>query len=135
MFADSTERSALEAILHPPILGLLARQVDAVREEYPNGALIVVEVPLLYEADLQAGFEGVVVVALEPEEQLRRAIQRGVSPQDAQSRLDAQMPIRRKAERADWVIWNSGPLTEAEKEVDSIMRELVLPQGRRGGCP
>lgn len=135
VFADAGERSALEALLHPPIMGLLAQQVHAVRDEYPYGALIVVEVPLLYEAGLQESFEGVVVVALEPEEQLRRAIQRGVSPGDARSRVGAQMSIRRKAERADWVIWNGGPQPEAEREVDRIMRELAPPHGDRGGLP
>ena len=66
-----------------------------------------------------------------PEVQLERVIQRdGLSPQAAQARIDAQLPIDDKARRADWIIDNSGDLAFTRAQVEWLVARLRADAAR-----
>jgi dephospho-CoA kinase len=67
-----------------------------------------VEVPLLFEKDLQKWFDYTVCVTADSAVQLERLARRGMAPAQARERLARQMPAGRKCELADRVLVNDG---------------------------
>ncbi len=123
VFGDESARRKLEAITHPRIRAEMARQMSEWNEKEPD-RLVVADIPLLYESGLDKlyAFEDVLVVYVPREVQLERLMARdGMSREDAERRIDAQMPIEEKRKRADVVIDNSGSLAETERQVEAYV--------------
>jgi dephospho-CoA kinase len=124
IFADPEKRLTLERILHPPIAEEIDRRVDDLRRKFPEG-IIVVDAALTIEVGNQDRHEYLVVVYTDEEAQLRRLMQRdGLENSEAQERIDAQMPLARKVEYADFVIGNGGSVEELRAEVERVFGEL-----------
>lgn len=124
IFNRPEERAALNAIVHPAIRAEIRRQVDEREATDPN-AIVAADIPLLYESGLEELYERIVVVYVPRELQLTRLIRRdGLSPEQAQSRLNAQLDIEDKKRRADYVIDNSGTPEETERQVASLLESL-----------
>ncbi|MDG0808236.1 dephospho-CoA kinase [Cohnella rhizosphaerae] len=124
VFADAEERKALEAITHPAIRELMRERVAALEAERPD-RLVVADIPLLYESGLQHVYEGVMVAYVPREVQRTRLIGRdGLSPEEADKRIGAQMDIEEKRRLADYVIDNSGTVAETEAQLDRFWRSL-----------
>jgi dephospho-CoA kinase len=120
VFADPAARKDLEALLHPSIRALMRERMETSEKLYPD-KLVVVDVPLLYESGLQAMFEEVMVVYVPREIQLDRLMKRDqLTLEQAETRLQAQMPIELKKERADIVIDNRGTLQETEHLINEF---------------
>jgi dephospho-CoA kinase len=87
--------------------------------------MVVVEVPLLYEAGLAGGYDKVIVVDTDPREQVRRLKNRDHrDAREIQGIIDAQMPLKEKAARADYVVNNRGSLAETRGQVEKIWHDL-----------
>ncbi len=125
VFADTDARERLNRITHPPILRLLYAQIAAARTDLPADSLIAVEVPLLYEADLEKWFDCVLTVAASEPVQITRLIQRnGLSEEDARQRIAAQMPLAEKIRRSHFVLWNDG----SEAELKNNLKKIIFQQ-------
>ncbi|GAB2722665.1 dephospho-CoA kinase [Paenibacillus thermoaerophilus] len=125
VFADAKKRRKLESILHPAIRERMDKLAEEAEARDPD-AIVIADIPLLYESGLQDRYERVLVVYVPPEIQLRRLMERDkLSEAEARSRLAAQWPIDRKRELADDVIDNSGTLEETERQLDAWWRKLV----------
>lgn len=124
VFSDPGARARLEAILHPLVRGWMA---DRLQEAAAHGTrLAVLEVPLLYETGLDAGLEGVIVVHVAPEVQLRRLTAgQGYTEAEARARVAAQMPIDEKARRARWLVDNSGSRARTRARVRRLWEEIA----------
>jgi dephospho-CoA kinase len=117
IFNEPAARKDLEAITHPLIRQAMWDQMNQAEEACPD-TLVVVDVPLLYESKLQGYYQKVMVVYVPVTVQLQRLIERdGLSIEDAELRLQAQMPIEQKKLLADVVIDNSGSLADTEKQI------------------
>ncbi|NGZ75798.1 dephospho-CoA kinase [Saccharibacillus alkalitolerans] len=124
IFNRPQEREALNAIVHPAIRAEIRRQVDAYEAEGP-GTLVAADIPLLYESGLEELYEKIVVVYVPRELQLSRLMLRdGLSPEQAQGRLNAQLDIEDKKRRADYVIDNSGSPENTERQVERLLESL-----------
>jgi dephospho-CoA kinase len=124
VFADAARRERLNAITHPRVGELMQARIAAALAS--DAALVVVDVPLLFEGSRQSLFEGVLLVWVPAEVQLRRLVERdGMAESEARARIAAQMPIDGKRALATWVIDNSGSLAETERQVDEWLREQV----------
>lgn len=123
VFADSAERAALDAIVHPIVE---ARRLELVARARDTGASIVVcDIPLLFEKDLAAQFDFVILVDSPDSLRLERLIRsRGLSDPEARAMMDAQMPAAEKRARADLVIGNAGSIDALAAAVDAAW--LVL---------
>ena len=89
-------------------------------------AIVLSDIPLLFEGNMQHMFDLTVLVFINPKEQIRRLIARnGVSKEEARKRLKSQMPISEKIELADIIIDNEGNITETEKRVGKVWQELL----------
>lgn len=120
VFADDAERLWLEDLTHP---GVFAAWRAAFAAE-PN-ARWAVEVPLLFEKALENWFDFTVCVACAPAQQLARLEQRGLPRVLAGQRISKQLPLARKIERSDFVLWNEGSPAFLEAQVDRLADALV----------
>jgi dephospho-CoA kinase len=117
IFNEPNARKDLEAITHPFIRQEMWGQMEQAELNHPD-KLVVVDVPLLYESGLQAHFDKVMVVYVPEEIQIQRLMKRDtLTPEAAQLRLSAQMPIEQKKLLADIVIFNEGSLEETKQQI------------------
>ena len=122
VFADAAKRRELEALLHPGIearIAQQARELDTLRRPY------LIDIPLFYEREAYP-IERVIVVYAPRELQLRRLMARnGLSEAEARQRLDAQMDIEIKRQRATWVIDNTHDLAHLYAECERVAAAMV----------
>ena len=124
VFREPEKLKRLNAIMHPPVIDEMRRRFRSA-EEGGRYAVVVADVPLLFEAGLEAEFDKTVVVTCPREEQIRRCCARdGLSRDDVESRLRAQMPLEEKVSRSDYVISNRGLLEDTEKQVKNLWVKL-----------
>lgn len=123
VFGDAGARARLEGIIHPLVRRWMAqRQREAVER---GDAVVVHDIPLLFETGRQGDFEATLLVYAPEAEQLRRLTRRrGMSEEDARSRVAAQIPIERKRSMATAVIENTGTVEELREAVASALAEL-----------
>ena len=120
--SNDRARKQLEQILHPSIRTTMRLKMEKAQQQYPD-KLVVVDVPLLYESELESMFDEVLVVYVPRDIQLARLIERDkLSYEQAEERLKAQMPIEQKKEQADYVIDNRGTLEETEIQVEALWK-------------
>ena len=119
VFFNDTERIYLEELTHPVFFGMLRRML---REG--AGLNWLVEVPLLFEKGLENWFDFTVCVACDPHSQLARLEQRGLDRALAEQRISKQLPLARKIELSDLVLWNDGSTAFLESQVDHIVNSL-----------
>lgn len=119
-FANETERQWLEALTHPRVFAVW-------REEFASrpAERWAVEVPLLFEKGLENWFDFTVCVACAPAQQLARLEQRGLPRGLAGQRISSQLPLERKIELSDFVVWNEGCPEFLAAEVDRLVEALA----------
>ena len=124
VFADADARRRLEAIVHPEVIRRMRAWAEGIRRDGRFGVAVV---PLLFEADLAAGFDAVVCVVSAESTILERLASRGLSPEEARARIASQWPVGDKASRADHVIENNGSLAELETKSRALWNLLMQP--------
>lgn len=131
VFSDESARRELERIVHPAVYAAIGKWLDGVSRAGLSKVAIA-DIPLLFETSRQSEFDKVVVAACKPEQQLERLIARGMTEEDAQARIDAQLPIDGKAERAHYVIDTSDTETATNLQVVQVWEQLT---GQRPAGP
>jgi len=122
VFANPEERRVLESIIHPRVR---AREEELIRS-HAGAPLIVLDIPLLYESGSESLCDAVCVVTVSEEARRERlARDRGMTGEQVQARLAAQLPQAEKVRRADHVIDNSGSRHETEAAVRALLRGLT----------
>jgi dephospho-CoA kinase len=120
VFRDLEKRKKLEGFTHPRIQMEFIRQLNEIVERDPE-AIIQVDVPLLIELNMQYMFHKILVVYTTKERQIERLTEREkISPEEAVTRLNAQLSIEEKASYADFIIENNGSLEETRKQVHDL---------------
>ncbi len=128
VFADSARRQRLNSILHPYII---AEQDQRLREwevEDPDG-IGVVDAALMIESGGYKRFDKLIVVHCRPEVQLERLMLRnGLTGDEAQQRVSAQMRQEEKKKFADYLIDTSDGF-ESTRQQTSAVYEKIRNQG------
>ena len=130
VFSDKEKMAKLNQIVHPVVF----KEDERITNEIKNldsDALIIKDIPLLFELTRPIFVDKIVVVSASEQTQLRRLEERGMSRQDAQSRIKSQLPLEEKIKSADFVINNDGPLEEMKKQVEEIYS--LLRKGEQYG--
>jgi len=126
IFADPQARERLNAIVHPAIAALAESRLQALRRQ--QVPLVVYEAPLLFEAGAEGRVDRILAVIASPQLQQQRLCTRDrLDPAAARARIAAQWPQAEKAARADYVIDNSGDLTETRCQVQALYQQLLTP--------
>jgi dephospho-CoA kinase len=113
----------LEAIVHP-----MVREAERsfLRGEAKRGTPVaVLEIPLLFETELNRLMDAVIVLSAPAEIQLARLLERpGMSAQKFEQLLARQLPDAEKRARADFVVDTGGSLEESRAQLDRIVAQL-----------
>jgi dephospho-CoA kinase len=123
IFADPAKRARLNQILHPRILDVVLKWFAAL--DRPGGPeFAVVEAALIIEAGFNKKLDKVIVCWCSPNQQIERLKERGLSGEQAQQRISAQMPMEEKRALADEVIDCSGELEVTEQQLKQVVTKL-----------
>ena len=120
IFQDDAERLWLEELTHPAVFAAWRTAFAASPD-----VRWAVEVPLLFEKALENWFDFTICVACAPALQLTRLEQRGLPRALAGQRISKQLPLARKIERSDFVLWNEGSPAFLEAQVDRLASALL----------
>jgi dephospho-CoA kinase len=133
----------LNRIVHPAVGARLESWIEEMSEFDPRG-LLVFEAALILEAGLGKYFDKLVVVSSHPEQKLERFAKRTLNANpahesnrakalsEAEQRIGAQLSDQEKIAAADYVIDNSGELSQTERQVNKIYKELQQLAAGRG---
>ena len=127
VFTDTSARVKLEEVLHPRIRAVWKQRLSALREE--GHTLAAVVIPLLFETDSQSCFDTTICVACSRPTQLQRLRVRGWTEDQIRQRNAAQLPVERKMELANYVVWTEGDMGVLEEQLDRIIQEPGLEEG------
>jgi dephospho-CoA kinase len=122
----------LNAIIHPEVVRRQNGWMDEVERLDPHG-IAVVEAALLIEAGAHKDFDKVIVVTCDLQHKIEHLAQRAhLSPEAARVEVErrsaAQFTDQEKARHADYVIDNSGPVEDTERQLNEIWNELYQSQ-------
>tara|TARA_B100001093_G_scaffold431714_1_gene427866 strand:+ start:49 stop:645 length:597 start_codon:yes stop_codon:yes gene_type:complete len=119
MFNNPIERVWLENIIHPLIRSSWVSHV-----EQSVGKLQVVEVPLLFEKNLNSYFSYIISVFVPVKIQYSRLLSRGFSKEEAESRITSQLSCEEKAKKADVVFLGTGSDVFLSGQVQEFSRNF-----------
>ena len=130
VFPDKEKVAKLNQLVHPQVFKEDERITNEIKSLDPD-ALIIKDIPLLTEVARPLFVDKIIVVAASEQTQIRRLGERGMSREDAQNRIKAQLPLDEKSKFADFVINNDGSLEETKKQVEEVYS--LLKKGEQHG--
>ncbi|MBY0370527.1 dephospho-CoA kinase, partial [bacterium] len=119
VFADATQRTKLEAILHPKLKDLYQEQArNARRGGYPG---IICEGATIIEKNWHSHFDKILLLTSLEALRLERARHRtGLSEEQLRQILEAQASDGAKSAAADWVVENNGTVEELHRKLQEL---------------
>ena len=117
VFADPQALEDLNNIVHPAVGAEIARRMEALSG---TDAVVVLDVPLLVEASRGYPLAGLIVVDVDPDIAVERLVMRGMTEEDARSRMSRQASREERRARADVVIDNRGTIGDLARQVDAV---------------
>ncbi|KAJ1674444.1 Dephospho-CoA kinase [Spiromyces aspiralis] len=127
IFNDPEKRRALNGITHPAVR---RRMLTQILKYYISGyRACVLDVPLLIESRLDKYCSKIVVVDCDRDTQVQRLMARdGISYENAQSRINAQLPMEEKKRYATRVIDNNEDKTRTAQQVEEVIKNWMPSQ-------
>lgn len=122
-FASDEATARLNAIVHPPLVARLRKELDDAARAGEEVA--VVDAALVFEFGFDAELDTIVLVTAPPalrEERLRRA--RGIGRERFERLTASQQPDIEKARRSDYVIVNDGSIEHLEAKADVVLAAI-----------
>ena len=124
VFCNRTKRRQLERIIHPRVAREQQRLVHRVAKRKPH-AVVIYEVPLLFEAGVDKRVDKIIVVTADRETQIARLKKRnGLSRAEAIRRISSQMPLAKKIQRADHVLNGTLSRPSLRRQVGQLFQHL-----------
>lgn len=124
IFHAPHKKQMLNKIVHPYVKKETRRQLQSIQHTQPD-SIVILDIPLLIEADMDKDLEEVIVVYVPEHIQIKRLMKRDSLPSaDARARIRSQMPIDEKKNRATIVIDNSGTREDTRKLTLEIYQTL-----------
>lgn len=126
VFADPDKRQFLNRLLAPYISSGIFWEV--VKLWLKGYKVIVLDVPLLFEAKIDKFTKPIIVVWVDPETQIQRLLARDKSSEeDGRNKVNAQMPLDGKRSKADIVIDNTGSLDDLNEQFQNVLVRVTGP--------
>ncbi len=131
VFGDERALQTLNGIVHPWVRARTIQRLKELQDAPSPPALVVQDIPLLYENDLDKGLDAVVVVDAPRATRVERvALRSGLDRLEIERRDQAQLPLSEKVARADFVVDNSGDRAALEEQVALLWRDLLALRER-----
>ncbi|MGF1589476.1 MAG: dephospho-CoA kinase [Pleurocapsa sp.] len=120
IFNDPKEKQWLESQIHPFVRDRFTEELQCIKND-----TIVLAIPLLFEANLTDIVTEIWVVSCDRASQMARLQQRnGLTLQQAQARIDNQLPLSEKTALADVVLNNDADLEHLYAQIDVALTQI-----------
>ncbi|KAK9726280.1 hypothetical protein RND81_05G203600 [Saponaria officinalis] len=126
VFSDPDKRQLLNRLLAPFISSGILQEI--LKLWLKGQKVIVLDIPLLFEAKMDKWTKPIIVVWVDDETQLKRLVARdGITDEEAYNKINAQMPLDSKRSKADIVIDNTGSLDDLNEQFQNVLRVVSRP--------
>lgn len=128
VFSDEEKRRLLNRITHPAIVVEIVRRVNEKAENLRPAEVpaVIIDAALIVDIGATAIFDLLLVVTASEETRLGRMLSdRGMSEDEALSRIYSQIPEEARVDMADLVIRNDGSLEELRQRVARVWEEIA----------
>lgn len=127
IFSSPEKREQLNKIVQEVIRNEILKETNRLLANEPT--LIVLDIPLLFEANYDVHVDQIMVVYVDAQTQKHRLLKRNkeLTEEEAQNRILSQIPLTEKAKRADVVIDNNGELDHTYTQVDEWLETTFKP--------
>lgn len=121
IFSDEEKLKKLNEITHPEIIKKILEEIEKNKTE----KLLVVDVPLLYETEFEKYTDKVLLINCIKDIELNRLMERdNITYELAMNMINAQMCMKEKLKKADFIIDNNGNLEEFYNKLDKFYIEI-----------
>jgi dephospho-CoA kinase len=132
VFAHPEKRAVLNRLLHPRIKEETQRRLEEIGRRDP-GAIVVIDAALLVETGSYREVDWLIVVQSSKARQIERLERRdGMSREEAERIVAAQLPLEAKLKVADIVFSNDGTIEETRRRAKELFQELRRLAGEKG---
>ena len=122
VFENKEKLKKLNEIMHPVILKKMWEEVEKLKKDYK---IIVVDIPLLFEINMENEVDKVLLIYSSKEIQIERIMNRdGRTREEAIKIINSQMPLYKKREKSDYIIQNNDSLEKLKKNLDKVVQKL-----------
>jgi len=126
VFGNRAKLRRLERIIHPRVAREQARLTKQTVRKDPD-AVVIYDVPLLFEAGVDKRVDKIIVVTADRETQIARLKKRnGLIRTEAIRRINSQIPLSKKIRRADHLLDGTLPRPSLYKQVGHLLKSLRL---------
>jgi len=124
VFRDHDELQWLERLLHPHVQAAMEEWAAAQQKVKPRPAVLVAEVPLLFETGMETAFDLVMLITA-PAEVRRQRLTAKLTDSEFEYRLAQQMPEDEKVARSDFVFHNTGERKALREFVGQTVAQIL----------
>ena len=124
VFDSEPHRRALEAIIHPLVQREMLERMDEASKD--GAAVVILDVPLLFETGMDALCDETWTLYLDRDKQVERVVVRdGLTREQAEARVDSQMPAEERNARATYAIDTDQPIEKTRAVLEGLYRAAV----------
>ncbi len=123
VFAEPEALQDLNQLVHPEV-GRRWRAWLSERTE----PVAVVAIPLLIETGTQNHFDDILCISATEPLMVERLLTRGLTREQAESRIQSQLPLEKKEQHATWILHNNGSLNDFHRQVDAWIETILPPE-------
>ncbi len=121
VFSDKKKLKKLNSLIHPLVFNEIQKKL---LQHKKTSKLIVIEIPLFFEAKSKTKPDYVITVSCEKNLQLNRLEKKGLSKEQAIARMNSQLSVKEKEKKADFVVKNNGHLSALKAQVKKIFETI-----------
>lgn len=123
VFSDDSKLELLNSVTHPHIRRKMKNQMNEL--EIKNNKVIVLDVPLLFEAQMEDLVDLVLVIFVKEEIQVKRIMERDNCTQEEAMRIiKTQISQQDKISKSDYTIDNSGTIEELKEKLNGFLEKI-----------
>ena len=123
VFSDPAQRTRLEALVHPVVKAFRGEVIERARSQGLRG--VVIDAPLLFEAQSDKECDAVIFIDTPPERRLEHVRGRGWDAAELDRRERAQMPLAAKRAACQATVVNDGSLEALAQRVGAVFEDLA----------
>ncbi|AOZ73461.1 dephospho-CoA kinase [Boudabousia tangfeifanii] len=122
IFTNPEQKNALENILHPLIRAQTEQQIQ---QAHQRGQHVLLDVPLMFETGYDDLCTQIITITAPIDTRIKRLQERGITPSDAQKRIQAQLADEAKLARSHWQVNNGGKIESLENNASYLSKLLA----------
>ena len=124
-FQDVDHQRRLNSVVHPYIYDLIDNSYEKALSDGKHNVFII-DAAMIYESGYDIHLDYVIVITAQLKNRMERALARNtLTREEILKRMEFQWTEEEKVNMADFVIHNDGPEKELNKNIKSLMKELI----------